>query len=102
MDKLTDKVKDWSRRISSSAIPRHLERKILKCVIWISLSYTLTYTSFSKVEGDQIASDQYRLSLPNLGVNGNPPKTLRYITGEFIGLGLPHTYQEQGIKHIKT
>ena len=45
---LIERAKYWSRRISSSSIPRHILWQRLKCGIWISWDNTLLATSFSK------------------------------------------------------
>ena len=99
---LIDKAKDWSRRISSSAILRHLALQSLKCGIWIYLAYTIPAISFSREDRDQIASALYIFYLPNLGANRNLPKPLSYIPEKLLGLGIPHPYQEQGIENLKT
>ena len=93
MDILIDKAKDQSRIIAIGSTPRHIAWQSLKCGIFISLAYTLPATSFSKVDGDQIASALYILPLPNFGGNRNFPKPLTYVPGRFLGLGIPHPYQ---------
>ena len=65
------------------------------------MAYNLPATTFSKSDRDQIASALYISSLPNLGTNRNFAKELRYTPGKFLGLGLNHPHQEQGIEHLK-
>ena len=70
-------------------------------VIWHSLCYPLTVTSFSETQALLIVSKLYHTLLPHLGANHFYPLDLQHVPPKFQGLGLPHPFWEQGCAALK-
>jgi len=95
------KASMWEAAFHQGFIPRPLAWLAMQRVIWLSLRYPLAVTSFSETQALSIVSKLYHTLLPHLGVNRYYPLDLQHAPPKFHGLGLPHSFWEQGIAALK-
>ena len=101
VNELTQKAKDWAKRINNRWLNHRIAWDCLRQMIWPSLSYPLVVCSMSRRQGDQIITKLYRALLPELGLQKRFPWVWQYAPVQLQGLALPHPYLKQEIDHLK-
>jgi len=94
------KADSWLQTIKSHFLPWPLLWMMLSHMLWPSLRYPLSVTTFSPTQAHQATSRLYQTLLPHLGVNRHFPLALHYASSQYLGLGLPNPYWEQGISAL--
>jgi len=97
---LQSKADSWLQTIKSNFLPRPLLWMMTSHMLWPSLRYPLSVTTLSPTQAHQATSRLYQTLLPRLGVNRHFPLTLRHASSQYLGLGLPNPYWEQGISAL--
>jgi len=101
LNALQTKANSWLEAIKSNFLPWHLLWMALHHVIWPSLQYPLSITSFSPAQASLITLHLFQTLLPRLGVNWHFPMALCHASSQFLGLGIPHPFWEQGITKLQ-
>ncbi len=99
-ESIQQKADSWLHTIKSNFLPRPLLWTTLFHMLWPSLWYLLSVMALSPAQAHQTTSRLYQTLLPHLGVNRHFPLALRYANPQYLGLGLPNPYWEQGIRAI--
>jgi hypothetical protein len=91
---------EWSDKLRSGYLPRHLVSQAFLTTITKSLQYPLPATTLTKSQCNAIMSPLQQQVLPRMGCVCTLPKTLVYAPKQFCGLALPNLYWLQGLDHI--
>ncbi|CAJ1960593.1 unnamed protein product [Cylindrotheca closterium] len=94
------KAKAWADQIQPSFLQQYDVLPLLCTTIQKTLEYPMALTFFSPQEWDQILSPVLRASLPKAGICRNFPRAMVYAPIALQGVGVPHPYGLQVIKHL--
>ncbi|CAJ1934788.1 unnamed protein product, partial [Cylindrotheca closterium] len=94
------KAKAWADQIQPSFLHRYVVLPLLCTTIQKTLEYPMALTFFSQQEWDQLLSPVLRAALPKAGICRNFPCAMVYAPIALQGVGVPHPYGLQVIKHL--
>ncbi|CAJ1927568.1 unnamed protein product [Cylindrotheca closterium] len=94
------KAKAWADQFQPSFLHRYDVLPLLCTTIQKTLEYPMALTFFSQQEWDQILSPVLRAALPKAGICRNFPCAMVYAPIALQGVGVPHPYGLQVIKHL--
>ncbi|CAJ1929622.1 unnamed protein product [Cylindrotheca closterium] len=94
------KAKAWADQIQPSFPHQYNVLPLFCTTIQKTLEYPMALTSFSQQKWDQIQSPVLRAALPKAGICRNFPRAMVYAPIALQGVGVPHPYGLQVIKHV--
>jgi hypothetical protein len=97
---MSDTAKDWTDRLRTGNLPRHLTWLAWRTTILKTLEYPLPTTTLTRQQCDKLTSIIANVALPRCGITRTFPRDLLHAPLKAGGLNIPNLYVEQGIAHI--
>ncbi|CAJ1932027.1 unnamed protein product, partial [Cylindrotheca closterium] len=94
------KAKAWADQIQPSFLHRYDVLPLLCITIQKTLEYPMALNFFSPQEWNKILSSVLRAALPEAGICRHFPRAMVYAPIALQGVGVPHPYGLQVIKHL--
>ena len=94
-------AKEWSDRLRTGHLPRHLAWQSLNTTIMPQLEYPLPATTFSRQQCSDIMTPVLQTGLSNSGIVRTISQAIVYGPLKYQGLGIHDLYVTQGIAHIE-
>jgi hypothetical protein len=92
---------NWSKKLRTGHLPRHLTWKAWRTTILKTLEYPLPVTTLSRPQCNKLTSILASAALPRCGIVRSFPRAILHAPLKYGGFQIPDLYVEQGISHVQ-